>query len=169
LTRYYLNALSGEVGKFGNLVVGNNNQIDGRKNIIIGNRGTVSGSNNWVFVSDFKGNTNSNLVVGIWKIDMLRLQFLPINPMMAISYIDDAANAKMKSKYLSAPRQVCQFGSWTNNMSSDQQNFYSKFNGFNVKNQSYSNQSFPNAAVLNTSNQISAFRQSLFNRNIFKW
>jgi hypothetical protein len=62
---------------------------------------------------------------------MLKLQFVPVNPMMAISYIDDAANVQMKNRYLSVPRQVCQFGSWTNNINSDQQNFYSKFTGFN--------------------------------------
>jgi hypothetical protein len=51
------------LSKFNNVVVGAHVNVTGNKNMVIGSFDTVTGSNNWVFVPNYKGHINGDLVI----------------------------------------------------------------------------------------------------------
>jgi len=48
--------------------LGSNSSITGNKNIVIGNYDSITGSNNWVFVSNYTGIINGDLLLGNWRV-----------------------------------------------------------------------------------------------------
>lgn len=65
-----MDELRAELSRFNNVITGQGNEVNGRKNLIIGNYNNVQGDNNWVFVSKFGGKINGILLVGEWMIEL---------------------------------------------------------------------------------------------------
>ena len=80
--------MSQEMGDFGNLLDGTNNKIKGKNNVIIGNFSKIAGNNNWIFISDFKGNVSDNLILSKWRIELSNSEIILINPRLVISFLD---------------------------------------------------------------------------------
>jgi hypothetical protein len=68
LTKKYLQELSNCLAQYNNVIVGTGNTVNGSKNFVIGNYDNIEGSSNWVFVSQFTGKINGDLLVGNWRV-----------------------------------------------------------------------------------------------------
>jgi len=62
--------LSAALAQYNNVIVGTGNSANGNKNIVIGNYNNVEGSNNWIFVSQYTGKINGDLLIGNWRIEL---------------------------------------------------------------------------------------------------
>jgi hypothetical protein len=51
------------MNKYNNVILGSGNKASGNKNVIVGNYNNIEGSNNWVFISQFKGKINGDLLI----------------------------------------------------------------------------------------------------------
>jgi hypothetical protein len=51
------------MSQYNNVIIGQNNSVNGSKNIIVGSYNTFSGSNNFVFVEQFTGTANGDLLL----------------------------------------------------------------------------------------------------------
>jgi hypothetical protein len=81
------------------VILGSNTAVTGNKNIIIGNYNNITGSNNWVFISNYTGKINGDLLLGKWRIEIDKDSLILINPRFAISYIYDYRNQNLWGKY----------------------------------------------------------------------
>ena len=78
--------------QYDNVILGNNNSVDGHKNVIVGSYNDIKGSNNFVLIEKFVGQANGDLMVGKWKIQIDQKQLILINASLAISYTNENEN-----------------------------------------------------------------------------
>ena len=88
MTNQYLLELNQALSKFNNVIAGTGYNVTGKNNMVLGSYDTVKGNNNWVFVSNYEGNIDGDLVVSKWRIEMDKMALILINPKLAISYIN---------------------------------------------------------------------------------
>lgn len=81
------------------MILGSNTAVAGNKNIVIGNYNNITGSNNWVFISNYTGKINGDLLLGKWRIEIDKDSLILVNPRFAISYIYEFKNQNFWGKY----------------------------------------------------------------------
>jgi hypothetical protein len=104
--------LNTQLAQFNNVIAGAANSVNGDTNIVIGNYNDIEGSNNWVFVSNFKGNINGDLLVADWRVEIDKSRQILISPRRAISFIDESRNQAMRKKFYGRRRSFCKWGNW---------------------------------------------------------
>lgn len=52
------------------MVIGSNNTITGSGSLLIGNYDNITGGNNFVFVSNYAGSIDGDLVIENWKVQL---------------------------------------------------------------------------------------------------
>lgn len=112
LTKKYLQELSNCLAQYNNVIVGTGNTVNGSKNFVIGNYDNIEGSNNWVFVSQFTGKINGDLLVGNWRVQLDKSKYIIWSPRFAISFLNEEKNLPLKTKY-AVKRQLCKWDKWT--------------------------------------------------------
>jgi hypothetical protein len=55
----------------------------------VGNYDTISGSNNFVFIDHFDGYINGDLLVGKWRVELDKKDFIKLSPSFAIYFINE--------------------------------------------------------------------------------
>jgi hypothetical protein len=63
-------------------------QFNGSKNVIVGSYNTIYGSNNFIFVEQFTGSANGDLLLEMYRIDLTKVELILIDPTMAISFLN---------------------------------------------------------------------------------
>jgi hypothetical protein len=86
-----LNQLKVELKPYNNVIVGNNNTVDGSYDLVFGSNNIVKGDNSWVFASNYKETNGKNgvLILNNWQIIQNQVQFIPFNPSAAISCVKE--------------------------------------------------------------------------------
>lgn len=56
--------------QYNNIIIGEQNSIQGENNVVIGSRNSLTGNNYWVFASDYQSPTVQNgvLILGVYLI-----------------------------------------------------------------------------------------------------
>jgi len=106
LTKGYLDELNVVLVKYNNVVLGSGSSVNGNKNVIIGSYNNITGSNNWVFISNYTGSVNGDLLLKDWRIELDKDRLILINTRFAISYIDETKNEKLWGVF-DKQRQFC--------------------------------------------------------------
>jgi hypothetical protein len=76
------------MSRYNNVIVGKNNSVNGTKNIIVGSYNTIYGSNNFIFVEQFTGSANGDLLLELYRIDLAKVELILVDPTMAISFLN---------------------------------------------------------------------------------
>jgi hypothetical protein len=121
--------LSNALCQYNNVVAGSGNNVVGNKNIVIGNYNNIQGNNNWVFVSQFTGKINGDLLIGNWRIELEKSYLIPFSPRFAISLINDPRNDKLRTKYVKN-RQLCKWDKWTHPENQVSDNHWKRYSGY---------------------------------------
>lgn len=59
----YLGKIKEHLVQYNNVIIGENNKIDGNNNVVIGSRNSLTGNNYWVFDSDINSHANEDGVL----------------------------------------------------------------------------------------------------------
>jgi hypothetical protein len=76
------------MSQYNNVIIGGNNSVHGSKNVIVGSYNTIYGSNNFIFVEQFTGSANGDLLLEMYRIDLTKVELILIDPTMAISFLN---------------------------------------------------------------------------------
>jgi hypothetical protein len=66
--------------QYNNVILGNDNEVDGTSNVVIGSRNSLTGSNDWVFASDYHSADPQEGVL------IIENYLIELNEMLKISY-----------------------------------------------------------------------------------
>jgi hypothetical protein len=85
----YLARIKKLVEQYNNVIIGEDNVVNGTKNFVVGSKDNLNGNNNWVFTSDLKLKTVEDgvLIIGNYLIELTDIPLIPKNPSEAIRCI----------------------------------------------------------------------------------
>lgn len=72
--------------QYNNIIVGNNNAVNGNSNVVIGSRNSFTGNNDWVFASDYQSTDPQTgvLIIDNYLIELNEIFKISYNPREAI-------------------------------------------------------------------------------------
>jgi hypothetical protein len=75
--------------QYNNIIIGNNNTINGTNNLVIGSKNSLNGSNDWVFTSDYQSTDTLNgvLIIEVYLIELQDIKKIIYTPETVINCI----------------------------------------------------------------------------------
>ena len=89
--------------QYNNIIIGEENAVNGSNNIVIGSRNSLTGNNYWVFASDYESPSVQNgvLILGVYLIELTEINLIPNDPSEVVHCIKQEESNQHFSKFWS--------------------------------------------------------------------